>query len=72
MYKNISDMAAHKKGLYLKYLFLKNIFSSQFTVFNHREQSFTERNVSYYFTKVVVTIHSFVDTVFILEEHFQP
>ena len=63
MYKNLSEIEAHKKKPPFK-LFVpkKAFFSLSFTMFNRREQFF-QSGVFLYFTKVLV-IHSSMDTVF--------
>ena len=55
MYKNLSEIAVHKKVCDSKWLFLKNIFSFQVTVFNRREQFFFESKVFLYFIKVGIS-----------------
>ena len=48
MYKDFSEMVAHKKGLWSEVVVPKNIFSLYFTVFNSREQFFPEYSVSFF------------------------
>ena len=66
MYKNYSEIAAHKKRLWSKVSPNKTFFPFPplVTVFNLREGSFSE-TVFLYFTKIVATIHFSVETVFL-------
>ena len=49
MYKNLSEMAAHEKGLLSGVVAPKIIFSLYSTVFNRRKQFFPEYSVSLFF-----------------------
>ena len=71
MYKNLSEMAAHKKGLWSEVVVPKNIFFYSFMCLI-AGNSFFQSTVFPYFTKVVTAIHSLMDTVFIIEERLQP
>ena len=72
MYKNLSEMAAHKKGLRIEVVVPKKHFFLCSLLCLIAGNTFFQSTVFLYFTKAVAAIHSLMDTVFILEEHLQP
>ena len=72
MYKNHSEMAAHKKGLRSEVVVPKKHFFLCSLLCLIAGKSFFQNIVFLYFTKVATAIHSLMDTVFIIEEHLQP
>ena len=70
MYKNLNEMAAHKKGLWPEVVVPKIFFLCILLCLN-AGNSFFQSTVFLYFTEVVVVIHAVMDTVFILEKHLQ-
>ena len=73
MYKNLSEMAAHEKGLWSEVVIpKKHFFYVVYYVKSRREQFFFQSIVFLHFKKVVAAIHPLMDTIFILEEHLQP
>ena len=67
----ISEKTAHKKDCNPKYLYLKTFFICSLLCLI-AGSSFFQSAVFLNFTKVVVDIRSSVNTVFVLEEQFQP
>ena len=71
MYKNLSEMAAHEKGLWSGVVAPKIIFPCILLCLI-AGNSFFQSTVFLYFLKVVATFRSLMDAVFILEEQLQP
>ena len=72
MYKNLSEMAAHKKGPWSEVVVPKNILFFNSFMCLIAGNNFFQSTVFPYFTKVVTAIHSLMNTVFITEERLQP
>ena len=64
MYKNPSEIVAHKKRLRSKVVALKKN-SLKVTAFSCRKQFFFQVTLSFYFTKVAAAIHSSMERVFL-------
>ena len=69
MYKNLSEMAAHKKGQWSEVVVpKKHFFLCDLVCLIASNSFFFQSAVFLYFAKVVAAIHYLMNTEFILEE----